>query len=68
MNWRLRINILWEPRDLWLGVYVAKMGTVHVENWEPVIPPETRRKIYVCLLPCLPIVFTFWRYKNVLVK
>jgi len=32
--------VLWEPRDLWFGVYRD---------------PEHRR-IYICLLPCFPIV------------
>jgi hypothetical protein len=34
------VRLLWEPRDLWLGVY----------------RDPTKRRTYICLLPCLPIV------------
>lgn len=37
-EWRVRV--LWEPRDLWLGVY----------------RDTAKRRLYICVLPCLPIV------------
>jgi hypothetical protein len=37
---RVRARLVWEPRDLWLGVY----------------RDPTRHRVYVCLVPCLPIV------------
>lgn len=39
------VALLWEPRDLWLGLY-----------WNPY--EEAGRRwvaLYICLLPCLPI-------------
>jgi len=41
------IRLLFEPRDLWVGVY-----------WD-LRPKELR--IYVCFLPCLPILITVTR-------
>lgn len=38
---KLSIKLLWEPRDLWLGVYWT--GTTD------------DMQVYICLLPCLPI-------------
>lgn len=51
---RWTVRLIWEPRDLWVGVYWTNdriMGDQgqHLEN---------KRRIYICLLPCLPIVFT----------
>lgn len=34
------VRLLWEPRDLWLGAY----------------RDTANRRLYVCVLPCLPIV------------
>lgn len=39
---KLSIKLLWDPRDLWLGVYWTK-------------PSAYALAVYVCLLPCLPI-------------
>lgn len=35
-----RVRLMWEPRDLWLGAY----------------RDTARCRLYVCLLPCLPVV------------
>jgi hypothetical protein len=40
------LALLWEPRDLWVGVYV------HGGYWEG---GQYRRRLYVCLLPALPV-------------
>lgn len=38
----MSIRVRFEPRDLWIGAYVD----------------TERRRLYICLLPCLPIVVT----------
>jgi hypothetical protein len=45
MSERWHVHVALEPHDLWIGVF-----------WER--DYGTRRlRIYVCLLPCLPIIF-----------
>lgn len=39
---RISIRLLWEPRDIWIGVYWNTNGTKELF-------------IYICLLPCLPL-------------
>lgn len=49
------MKIIFEPRDLWIGVF-WKLGA-------RVTTLETDRQgyhIYLCLIPCFPIVFTLW--------
>lgn len=55
-----RIRLLWEPRDLWVGVY-----------WDRPLPLDIGYGfklrtlfIYVCLVPCLPIKITLTRVKS----
>lgn len=43
------VEILWEPRDLWLGVY-----------WNRPQNHERDLELYICLLPCLPIRVSLW--------
>lgn len=44
-----RLELLFEPRDCWVGVY-----------WS--LPPSRGKlNIYICLLPMLPINLTVWR-------
>jgi hypothetical protein len=42
---RWSIRMLWEPRDLWVGVYWTR-------------PRPYALQVYVCLLPCVPILVT----------
>jgi hypothetical protein len=48
--------VLYEKRDLWIGVY-----------WDTDIHPETAKtmfkvtKVYICIVPCFPILLTFGR-------
>jgi hypothetical protein len=44
---RVRVRILFEPRDLWFGVYWTRAT-------------YSRLLVYVCLLPCLPIRLEFF--------
>jgi hypothetical protein len=41
---KLSVKILWEPRDLWIGLYWTTNN-----EW------ATSRIFFICLLPCLPI-------------
>lgn len=43
----LKLQIEWEPRDLWIGVY-WRMGGPFLH-------------VYVCVFPCVPIHFTLYR-------
>jgi hypothetical protein len=51
---KIRVRLLWEPRDLWVGVY----WTVDREATYP------RLRVYVCLLPTLPILVTIWPWRT----
>lgn len=40
-------KLFFEPRDIWIGVYwTSNRDTL---------------KVYVCLVPCIPLLFTFKR-------
>jgi hypothetical protein len=40
------LELLFEPRDLWVGVYWTRPPQV---NWKHAVD------VYVCVLPCLPL-------------
>ena len=42
---KCRIEVCFEPRDLWVGCFWNRTGE--------------GLKIYVCLMPCLPVIVTF---------
>lgn len=46
----MKVNLEFEPRDLWLGVFFA--------HSEPAIP--WTRRVYICLVPCFPIVISWY--------
>lgn len=48
---RVSIRVAFEPRDLWLGVYVDKPWWEMGYLW---------RRLYVCIVPTLPIVIVWW--------
>lgn len=48
-NLNLRVRLKFEPRDFWIGAFFAKA--------EPTMP--WTRRIYVCLVPFLPIVISW---------
>ena len=43
----MSIRVLWEPRDCWVGVFWRRS--------------KLRWQVYVCLVPCLPILFEWER-------
>lgn len=43
-----RLRIKFVPQDVWIGVYWEKPGVRFRES----------RKVYVCLIPCFPIIYT----------
>lgn len=51
-NGSREVAVVFEPRDLWVGVYWNR-DEYGSSNW------RTRRlRVYVCIVPMLPIVFT----------
>lgn len=46
---QLQVRVKFEPRDVWVGVYVAKP--------EAAIP--WTRRVYMCLIPMLPLVVSW---------
>lgn len=49
------VAITFEPRDCWLGVY-WKRDEFGSRDWR-----RARLRVFVCLLPTLPLVFTLER-------
>ena len=43
-------RLFFEPKDIWVGVYV------HGEYWEA---SDRRWRVYICLFPCLPLMLDF---------
>lgn len=41
------VSLLFEPRDLWIGVY-----------WK--IYDDNEHRVYVCLVPALPLLIQWW--------
>ncbi len=53
-RWRVRVHFV--KRDLWLGVFWDR---VHPQGDQGQTLGEML-KVYVCLLPCLPVVVSRW--------
>ena len=52
--WRGRntsVELLFEPRDVWVGLY-----------WDTATYPAL--SVYVCLVPCFPLLFTLYDKKK----
>jgi len=50
------MRLLFEPRDLWIGVYWTPTSRTTTLNTD-----RQHYRIYICLVPCFPIVFEFSR-------
>lgn len=48
-----RVQIKFVPADLWFGVYIGPEE--NASGWST---GYVYRKVYVCLIPCFPIIFT----------
>jgi hypothetical protein len=49
---RVGLELIFEPRDLWLGVYwTTTDGALTGERWA---------MVYVCIVPCLPLRLSWW--------
>jgi len=53
-------KLLWEPRDLWVGVF---LGRIPVETDDGPLPLVTQ--VYVCFVPCLPLRVTIWHRPSI---
>ena len=53
----MRVSIKYEPRDLWVGVFWDR------REWNDLKEVVRGRSlhIYVCLIPCFPIIFVLDR-------
>ncbi len=52
----MRIRLRFEPRDLWVGLYWT-VQLLYIQNWTR----HTEVRLYVCLLPMLPICLAWTR-------
>lgn len=48
---RWKVKLLWEPRDLWIGLYWTRITAHH--------PSADGMAFYICLIPCLPLKVSF---------
>ncbi len=53
----MNIEVKWEPRDLWVGIYWDVMKVIST-NYELKDSHYIILKIYICLIPCFPIMIS----------
>lgn len=49
---RVAVELIFEPRDMWIGVFISDKTNRMGEHW---------RALYICVLPCLPIRVAWYR-------
>ena len=54
----MNVNIKFEPRDLWIGVYWDTKPCYIC--WGDYIQERVQLKIYLCIVPMFPVIFTFF--------
>lgn len=56
----MNVRLKFVPRDLWIGVFWRRLWT-----WKPIAFGKQGAfwtyEVYICLLPCLPIVISWER-------
>lgn len=60
----MSVKLKFEPRDVWIGVYWTKLHghpPARGKHTREIVTPATHQhlRIYICLLPMLPIVLDF---------
>lgn len=58
----MRVELLFEPRDLWIGVYWNYVGSDNDSGcggWYGGVKP--RLDVYICVVPMIPLRLTFCR-------
>lgn len=66
----LRVTLLWEPRDLWSGVFwsservpvLYKQPRQFGGGYRPLWGSAIQTSVYVCLVWCFPLRFTWTKY------
>jgi hypothetical protein len=48
----VEVSIKWEIRDFWVGLY----WDIKYESEEMLLTPDKILYLYICLIPCLPII------------
>lgn len=52
----------WEPRDLWVGAFWKKDDFGPAYHCSSLTKLEQRYDLWVCLVPCLPLHVTWFRF------
>lgn len=52
------VSLIWEPRDVWVGVYWTH--TAFLGSHRGMAATIDHRRVYICLLPFLPIMFEWY--------
>lgn len=54
----VKIQVKFEIRDLWVGVYWDTDRQMHPDDWSET---ADRTCIYICIVPCFPILIEIYR-------
>lgn len=57
----MKVRMIFEPRDCWVGFYWRRISD-HRDGLKLLGPHQWWQwRVYLCLIPMLPIVFEWWR-------